>query len=465
MKEESETPFTFNPELNPEDAKELKSESCFNKNKKLILILSGCLLLVIIIIVAIVLFFTLKGKKQGSKSNDKEGQGETTDNYFTAIFEIPEDSYNAKIFSRFSSEENLIDYSIYIIAARVNDAAINKTENQYLFPKKGNYTVNIYLSKTTPILDNFFFDCKHLVEVDFEHIDMRPIKSVISLFEGCINLRKINYGDNFNTESLIKMDQLFSSCLTLTEIDLSRFNTSRVESMDDMFIKCTSLTSIHFGKIKTPNLKSMRGMFNGCSALTSIDLSSFSTSKVENFENLFKGCKLLTSIDTKYINTDSAKDITSMFQDCSSLILLNLDNFNTSSVTDMSFLFTGCSKLQYLSLKNWKTEKVNDMEAMFRSCTQLGTLDLSSFYTPELINIKEMFYGCAFLSDLDISKFDTSKVQESSNAFLSLGTRGKLTYNSTRITINIVNIFPSTWEKVDIDKKEEQIEPEEPEEN
>ena len=460
MKEDSETPFTFNPSVNPEDEKQLGGESFFSKNKKLILILAGCL--IVIIIIAIVLIVVLKGKGKGNKNKDSN-KGETSDNYFVAKFEIPEDSTNAKIFSQFSSEPNRLNYSIHIISVKVNNSFINAKEGQYLFKKKGNYTLYFYLTKTIPFLDNFFFDCKYLVEVSFEHIDMRPIKSVIELFEGCINLKKINYGDNFKTESLIAMDELFSSCISLTEIDLSNFNTSKVVSMNDMFVKCSQLTSINFGKIKTPNLKSMRGMFKECSALTSIDLSNFDTSNVENYEHIFNGCKSLASIDTKYIFTDNAKDLTSMFQDCSSLVYLNLDHFNTSSVTDMSYMFTGCGKLQSISLKKWNTENVNDMNAMFRGCTELRSIDLSSFYTPKLKNIKELFSGCAFLLELDLSKFDTSIVQDVTNAFYGFGTNGKITYNSTRITSNVINLFPSSWEKIDVEKKEEKEEEKEEE--
>jgi hypothetical protein len=201
MKEDSETPFTFNPSVNPEDEKELEGGSFFSKNKKIILILAGCLLAIIIFVVVMILIFKGKGSKNNNGKKPYIGPDERpplpddkpNNNYLLARFNIPENlNEKVKIFSTSSSEPNRLDYNQYVLGVTANDKPINLTEDDhYLFEKAGNYTIRIFMTEETPILDNFFFDCKYLVEVDFGHLDMKKIASMIELFEGCINLKKL----------------------------------------------------------------------------------------------------------------------------------------------------------------------------------------------------------------------------------------------------------------------------------
>ena len=92
------------------------------------------------------------------------------------------------------------------------------------------------------------------------------------------------------------------------------------------------------------------------------------------------------------------------------------------------------------------------MNNMFQGCQELTSLDLSSFNTPNLVNIEDLFYGCSSLSELDLSNFNTTLVQDSSNVFFQLPNQGKITYNSEKLTINIINLIPKEWEKNDIKK-------------
>ena len=158
----------------------------------------------------------------------------------------------------------------------------------------------------------------------------------------------------------------------------------------------------------------------------------------------------MNKIDTIYINTESATDLSGMFKECTGLTSLNLDNFKTSNVTDMFEMFYSCNNLKYLTLKNFDTSKLINMNNMFQGCQELTSLDLSSFNTPNLVNIEDLFYGCSSLYELDLSNFNTSLVQDSSNIFFQLPNEGKITFNSEKLTINIINLIPKGWEKNDI---------------
>ena len=62
----------------------------------------------------------------------------------------------------------------------------------------------------------------------------------------------------------------------LTDISgLEFLNTSKVTNMEQMFMSCNSLTEIDLSHFDTSNVTNMGGMFYSCSSLTSLDLSSF----------------------------------------------------------------------------------------------------------------------------------------------------------------------------------------------
>ena len=92
------------------------------------------------------------------------------------------------------------------------------------------------------------------------------------------------------------------------------------------------------------------------------------------------------------------------------------------------------------------------MENMFHNCMSLNNLDLISFNTPNIINIQGLFSGCSSLALLDMSNFNTSITKDISEAFNGINKQGKITYNSTLLTNNIINLIPQEWEKNDITK-------------
>ena len=130
-------------------------------------------------------------------------------------------------------------------------------------------------------------------------------------FSCMFNLKTITGLEYLNTSELKYMGQMFSSCRSLTTLDLSHFDTSKVIEMYNLFEDCRSLTSLDLSHFNTANVEYMNHMFEGCSSLTTLDLSSFNTSKVKDMEAMFAEC---TSLTTIYVSDGS-------------------DGWNTSSVT------------------------------------------------------------------------------------------------------------------------------------
>ena len=135
-------------------------------------------------------------------------------------------------------------------------------------------------------------------------------------FFGNKDLTIIEGLEYLNTEKVTSMRAMFSSCISLTSLDVSKFNTQNVTSMGAMFANCNSLTSLDVSKFNTQNVTDMYAMFYGCNSLTSLDVSKFDTQNVTSMWAMFNTCSSLTSID--------------------------VSKFNTEKVTNMGFMFSGC---------------------------------------------------------------------------------------------------------------------------
>ena len=187
---------------------------------------------------------------------------------------------------------------------------------------------------------------------------VRAPEDCSGLFAGYLNATSITFGTAFDTSLVTDMSYMFSSCDSLTALDLRNFDTSHVTNMASMFSTCFSLRDL--------------------------DISSFDTSLVTDMSYMFTGLCL----------TD-----------------LDVSNFDTSSVTDMSLMFHACIGLTDLDIGNFGTSHVTDMEGMFYNCTSLASLAVDSFDTSLVYDMSYMFYGCDSLTNLDLSSFDFSNVE------------------------------------------------------
>ncbi|WP_439447748.1 BspA family leucine-rich repeat surface protein [Segatella copri] len=147
--------------------------------------------------------------------------------------------------------------------------------------------------------------------------------------------------------------------------------------MSYMFSSCKSLTSLDVTKFDTRNVTTMEGMFSSCSKLPSLDVTNFNTVNVKNMMKMFAGCKALTSLDVTNFNSENVTNMNRMFYKCSKLTSLDVSNFNTKKVTNMSFMFSYCSTLTTIYVNDkFVIDKVTNGSYMFDNCTNLkGFID------------------------------------------------------------------------------------------
>ena len=218
----------------------------------------------------------------------------------------------------------------------------------------------------------------------------------------------IVFDKSFSTYTPTSLFKFFRNLTQLETITgLEYLNTANVTDMSYMFSSCSSLTSLDVTHFNTANVTNMSSMFSSCLSLTSLDVTHFNTAKVTNMNKMFSNCSALTSLDVTNFNTANVTDMSYMFFSCSELTSLDVTNFNTANVTNMSSMFSNSLSLTSLYLTNFNTEKVTNMSSMFFSCLSLTTIYASSkFVTPQVTNSSKMFYDCEKLKGEEVCTND-----------------------------------------------------------
>ena len=105
---------------------------------------------------------------------------------------------------------------------------------------------------------------------------------------------------NIDTSNVVSSQSMFSTCSSLTYLDLSNFITSNITTMAGMFHTCSKLTNLVLTSFKTSNVTTMYNMFNNCSKLTNLNLTSFDSRKLTEMYDMFYNC---TNINKLYLSS------------------------------------------------------------------------------------------------------------------------------------------------------------------
>ena len=300
--------------------------------------------------------------------------------------------------------ETLPENSVWVIdrqrVATIKNKLGNGTIVHIVFDKS-------FSTYTPTTLYGFFMDLTKLETITgLEYLNTEKVTDMSSMFSSCSSLTSLDV-TKFNTANVTDMRSMFENCSSLTSLDVSHFNTEKVTKMHRMFYRCSSLTSLDVTHFNTANVTDMNGMFSSCSKLTSLDVTYFNTANVTDMSFMFANCSSLTSLDVTHFNTEKVTGMCGMFSGCSALLSLDVTNFNTAKVPDMSYMFSNCLALTSLYLTNFNTEKVTNMLRMFSGCQALTTIYASSkFVTTQVSDSRFMFFNCKKLKGEEVCTND-----------------------------------------------------------
>ena len=180
------------------------------------------------------------------------------------------------------------------------------------------------------------------------------------LFAGYAAVKSIDFNGSFDTQDVIDMSYMFSSCSELTSLNLADFNTSNVTNMEGMFFMDIKLEMLDVDGFHTSAVSSMRSMFESCAALKSLDLSSFNTSNTEDMRWMFSGCAALEQINVS-IGFAEGGNTTDMFAGCPAKLTVEDREVNTDDWSNVE---------QYVSMKLWS--KGEEVRALQTKLNELG---------------------------------------------------------------------------------------------
>ena len=130
----------------------------------------------------------------------------------------------------------------------INNKEIPFTYN-YKFNKKGKFIIKYYFSNNIIRANNLFRGCESLTKIDLSNFNASNVEDMSYIFGWCKSLKNINLS-NINTQNLIDMNSMFFCCKSLTYLDLSFFNTQKVTNMNSLFGFCESLQDINLSSFK-----------------------------------------------------------------------------------------------------------------------------------------------------------------------------------------------------------------------
>ncbi len=225
---------------------------------------------------------------------------------------------------------------------------------------------------------NLFYDFINLKVIDFNNnFDTSNTINMSGMF-ACVYDKTTStykkgaltniYGlEFFDTSKVTNMTGMFYYTSELSSIDLSNFNTSNVTQMNSMF-ELSGVETLNLNNFDTRNVINMAWMFSNASNIIELNISNFNTSKVTSMAGMFSNCKKLTSLNLSNFDTRNVTSMAWMFENCKNIITLNLCNFNTSAVTDMRSMFSYNSKPQNVYVgPNWTTTNANTIGSDFSS--------------------------------------------------------------------------------------------------
>lgn len=250
------------------------------------------------------------------------------------------------------------------------------------------------IKKATIEIDNItsinemFYDCDKLEEIDFSNSDLSKVESLESTFHNCKVLKKIIW--DANIKKPIRMNYTFYNCETLENIEFDSFDMSNLSMIQGIFSGCKNMKSIDVLWLKDVDLSgfNMQDVFNGCSSLESVDLSGLNRPDTSYYimQNMFCYCESLKQIDLSGLKPDEFSQFGGMFYGCTSLekvilpeMTLNMRTINNQNSTVR--MFQNCTSLKELDFSMVSIEKLED-ECFFlwtlNGCNNLEKIKVSA---------------------------------------------------------------------------------------
>ena len=229
-------------------------------------------------------------------------------------------------------------------------------------------------------INSMFRHCISLSEINVLNWNTKSIISMIDVFNDCINVNELNVS-KWNTSNVTSMYHLFDNCFKIKRLDISNWNTSNVTNMSYLFgsdnTKAMALTQIKgIENIDISNVTTMNGIFSECINLKSLDLSRWDPVKLNNMNNMFYNNKSLVDLKIGNWKLNKIINLENTFKNCSSLTELKLTNWDFTNVTNLEGILDNTTSLQTLILPTVQSANLLKDYLPIKTADAPGTLKI-----------------------------------------------------------------------------------------
>lgn len=264
-----------------------------------------------------------------------------------------------------------------------------------------------------------FVNAYSLKKIDFgDNFDTKRNTNMSGMFGYAYELETIEFGDKFSTENVTDMSWMFNSARSLKSADIASFDVSKVKNMSYMFTNGGGLEDLDLRSWNTASLTG-NGLVStfGSSRIKSIQFGeNFNTNNVTSMANTFYGIRA-TSLDVSMFNTEKVTTMAGMFSG-SAMTSLNLSNFSSAVLQNMDSMFKGMGNLTSITFgPNFTAEGVTNIASLFDGASSMESLDLTGLHIPAQTSMNRTFMDMHKLKTLDITGWDLTHVTNTSNTF------------------------------------------------
>ena len=360
--------------------------------------------------------------------------------------------YNVKEFTINATINNTVEnnnlnvigdiFNLYFINNFIIDNKIYEPIRTYTFPEIKEYNYKIKIKEKAKDLTSLFSSCQSLTSIDLSNMKSKHITNMNNMFFNCKELMTINL-NGWDVSNVVNMNGTFASSKKLTTINgIENWDCSNVTDLGAMFSTCEKLSSLNLQNWSPSKCKNMGSMFYACKNLKTLTLNKWNTNNATDLSYMFYGCINLSFLDTSFWNLSNATDISYMFSGCGMLTQIDTSGWNTINAKNMSGMFSTCANLININTYGLKTSSVTDMGGMFNYCPKLQGVYVGNFDTSSVTNMSSMFYYCQQLRTLNLTTWNIGKVTNMSYMFYACSnlTEVRMGGNPEKLT-NITNMF------------------------
>ena len=174
--------------------------------------------------------------------------------------------------------------------------------------------------------------------------------------------------------------RIFETGATVSFPDLT---TVGLNGLQNCFSSCSSLTSVDLSALTTVGSYGLYSCFSYCTSLTSVDLSALTNVDASGMNYCFFGCGSLTSVDLSALTTVGGSGLGACFFNCTSLANISfpsLTNVQTNSFGTASYdyCFNGCTALTEI---HFRADAQAAIEAMTGYADKWGAQNATIYFS------------------------------------------------------------------------------------